>query len=208
MKKNKCENCGVDFERHYIRRFCSKACWHKFNARNLASFNEKRFQWKNCSEQEKLDRIKIRFEEKVIKKDGCWEWKGFFDKDGYPLLSSGANGKGFKERRAHRISWLIKYGEIPNDKLVCHKCDNPSCTNPEHLFLGSILENNRDKVSKGRGNNGSKHGNSKLTEDQVKEMRLKFRDGVMIKTIMEEYSICRQSAHLIKYCKTWKHVRI
>lgn len=207
MKKNKCENCGISFERQYVRRFCSKACWYKWNAVTLSSFNHKRFQWKNCTEKEKIERIRSSFEKYVIKNEGCWDWKGYFDKDGYPLLNSGYNGRGFKERRGNRISWVIYKGEIPEGKYILHSCDNPRCTNPDHLFLGTCLENNRDKVFKGRGNKGSKHGNSKLTEEQVKNMRVKFRDGVMIKRIMEDYKISRQTAYDIKYGNVWKHVK-
>jgi len=206
MKKNKCEQCGIDFERYYVRRFCCKKCWHIFNAKTIASYNDNRFQWKNCTEQEKLERIRSRFEEKVIKSDGCWGWNGYLDKNGYPLLKSGSGGKEFKETRGNRISWLLYVGEIPEGKYLCHNCDNPLCTNPDHLFLASAKQNSEDMVKKGRGNKGSKHGNSKLTEELVKEIRVKFRDGVMIKRIMEDYKISRQTSHDIKYGNTWKHV--
>ena len=208
MKKNKCENCGVDFERMYVRRFCCKSCWHKWNGKNLASFNETRFQWKTATDEQRIERIKKRFEEKVVKKDGCWDWNGYFDKDGYTLLHSGANHKGFKERRGHRISWLIHYGNVPEGKKVCHKCDNPRCTNPEHLFLGTTLENNQDKTKKGRGNIGSKHGNSKLNEYQVMEIKKLINMGVCSTRIMSDYGISRMTVSSIRLNKTWKHVEV
>lgn len=161
-----------------------------------------------CNWRRKIKQNKKTFWRECYKKEGCWDWKGYYDKDGYPLLSCGADHKGFKEKRGHRISWLLHNSEIPKGLIICHSCDNPKCTNPDHLFIGTNLDNNRDKVKKGRGNNGSKHGNSKLTEVQVKEIREKFKNGVMIKRIMLDYSISRQTAHDLKYFKIWKHVII
>ncbi len=81
----------------------------------------------------------------VDSKTGCWEWvKGKFTL-GYGAIS--VNGKTMK---AHRVSYIIKYGEILDGRLVCHKCDNPSCVNPDHLFLGSTKDNTRDMMAKGR----------------------------------------------------------
>ena len=208
MKKNICEYCCVDFERNYVRRFCSKSCWHKWNAKNLSSFNDTRFQWKNCTEEEKIEKIRLRFEEKVIKSDKCWGWNGHLDKNGYPTLRFGSDGKGFKERRVSRISWLLYRGEIPKGKYLCHKCDNPSCTNPDHLFLASAKENSEDMVKKGRGNKGLKHGNSKLTEEQVKEIKIMYRDGYKVTLIMEKFDICRVNVHQIGKNKTWKHIEV
>ncbi len=208
MKKNKCEQCGVDFERQYMRRFCCKACWHLFNAKKLSSFNNTRFQWKNCTEDEKLEQVKLRFEKKVIKRDGCWGWKGYLNKNRYTSFRFGSDGKGFKERYGHRISWIIKNGDIPNDKQVCHKCDNPECTNPDHLFLGTIKENHQDKVRKGRGNHGSRHGNSKLTEEQVKEIKILYNNGQKVSIIMQKFDASRMNIHRIGKSLAWKHVNI
>ena len=76
----------------------------------------------------------------------CWIWKGH-KKKGYGYYSHHQIAY-----RAHRISYFLVYGEIPEDKIVCHKCDNPSCVNPQHLFLGSSRENTQDMISKGRLN--------------------------------------------------------
>ncbi|TXH09407.1 MAG: HNH endonuclease [Spirochaetes bacterium] len=74
----------------------------------------------------------------------CWLWTGRTDKHGYGTISEGRN------YRAHRVSYVIHFGKIDNGLLVCHHCDNPSCVNPLHLFLGTIKDNNRDRDNKGR----------------------------------------------------------
>lgn len=76
---------------------------------------------------------------------GCWAWAGSLSKKGYGRLRYRS-----KNWLAHRVSWFLHYGAIPEDMLVCHKCDNPTCVKPTHLFLGSYLDNNRDRASKGR----------------------------------------------------------
>ena len=102
------------------------------------------------------------------KSDSCWEWNGDRDKSGYGRFWF--RGKGW---RCHRLAWTISHGPIPARLCVLHRCDNPPCINPSHLFIGTLLDNNRDKVRKERENvrEGSRHANSKLTERQVEEIR-------------------------------------
>lgn len=85
---------------------------------------------------------------------------------GYPRIKHGG-----KSWVASRLLWKIMYGELPEGKLVCHTCDNPSCVNPEHLYLGDFASNMQDKVTRGRVA-GSNHPRSKVTEADIAEMRM------------------------------------
>lgn len=122
---------------------------------------------------------------------------------------------------AHRASYSAFNGPIPDELCVCHKCDNPSCVNPEHLFLGTYLENNLDKKEKGRGAAGDRHGSktkperfcrgertptSKVTTNEVIEIR-KLRDlGWKHEDIAKHYNIKRAAISHIVNRRNWKHL--
>ena len=106
---------------------------------------------------------------------GCWLWLAYLDAAGYGRI--GVHGK---SRKAHRISMFIYKGQNSALKYVLHKCDNPCCVNPDHLYVGDAKENAEDRERRGRGgdrrgvrngNFGSKNHSSKLTEDDVKKIR-------------------------------------
>ena len=97
--------------------------------------------------------IEERFWPKVEMGKKCWEWVGGKDGDGYGVLRVGSAECNFI--KAHRVSFLIHYGEIPHGLVVCHTCDNPSCVNPKHLFIGSRKDNTRDMLKKGRARGGA-----------------------------------------------------
>lgn len=106
-----------------------------------------------------------RFWERVTKTDGCWKWNGSQrHKFGYPIaavsLSHVDKYCGRKQVEAHRLSWVLHFGPIPTGMHVCHTCDNPECTRPEHLFLGTAAANLADMRSKGREARGDTHGSS------------------------------------------------
>lgn len=86
----------------------------------------------------------------VTTESGCIEWTGCKTQGGYGVLGSTIEGR--TSILAHRAAWLVKYGAIPAGLLVCHSCDNPSCVNPQHMWLGTAQENNRDMLLKGRSN--------------------------------------------------------
>ncbi|WP_331186284.1 HNH endonuclease signature motif containing protein [Pseudomonas sp.] len=95
------------------------------------------------------DTLPARFWAKVIKADGCWKWSGSKHSFGYGMIMKGGDAKKTKIT-ASRASWLIHFGEIPEGLHVCHKCDNPECTNPDHLFLGTARDNSQDCIAKER----------------------------------------------------------
>lgn len=84
---------------------------------------------------------------RVVRKEGCWAWTGNTDGFGYGLVQL---GRGEPRTGAHRVSWRLHKGAIPDGMQVLHRCDNPPCTNPEHLFIGTALDNSRDASQKGR----------------------------------------------------------
>lgn len=99
-----------------------------------------------------------RFESKFDKGDGCWVWKAHKNKNGYGqfgVMLEGRNGY-MVNRYAHRVSWMLYRGEIPEGLCVCHSCDNPSCVNPDHLFLGTRKDNTQDMINKGRHLEGNR----------------------------------------------------
>lgn len=127
-------------------------------------------------------------------KGECWGWKGKRIQ-GYAIL-------GYTDKRAfkaHRFSYTLAHGEIPVGLHVLHCCDNPSCTRPEHLFLGTQKDNNNDKIAKGRQA-------SKVNAEQVRTMRSLYANGASIKSLCEQFGIKRHNASGIVHGRFWKHV--
>jgi hypothetical protein len=132
---------------------------------------------------------------------GCVEWTGYKNQCGYGRLR---HGKGLVY--AHRLAWEIANGPILNEDLrVLHRCDNPACIHPAHLFLGTQADNMADMVFKGRQNRpmGERNGYSKLTENIVKRIRA---DSRTLKEIAGEYGVTYNAVSKVKLRKTWSHV--
>lgn len=137
---------------------------------------------------------------------GCWNWTGAKRPKGYGQFTSVALfGRKFG-MAASRASWIIHNGPIADDILVCHKCDNPSCVNPSHLFLGTAGDNSRDMVEKGRSYKGERHWKSKLSADKAFEIRWLRASGWKIKAIAEKYGVTTSGIDMILAGVNWRPV--
>ncbi len=132
-----------------------------------------------------------KFLDKVNQTDSCWEWTGARHISGYGHF--GTEGKTY---RAHRFAWQIWNGEISKGLYVLHKCDNPSCVNPDHLFLGTAADNNRDRHLKGRDaaykRSGELNWRSKFTNEQVRAIRRIHFSGRSQGSIARQYKVTNQ----------------
>ena len=153
----------------------------------------------------------------VVAESGCWVWAGSKSADGYGKFSVGT-----KDWRAHRFSWTSRRGPIPDGQLVLHSCDNPPCVNPDHLFLGSQLDNRADCSAKGRAATGPENGArlyperlargerqglAKLTAAQVGDIRARYRTGQYRQTDLSAiFGISPATVAQIVTLKTWRHV--
>ena len=156
--------------------------------------------------------LEERFWNKVNKDtdNGCWEWTAHLNKKGrYGRIK--INGK---EKLAHRVSWEMMHGSIPNNMRILHHCDNPRCVNPSHLFIGTQADNMRDAVSKGRNGclKGEAHPWSKLTAIEVLRLRKEYKTikrGYKTKYVTEQSKkLCVkfETVEAVIYGRTWKHL--
>lgn len=140
----------------------------------------------------------------------CWKWCGSKLVSGYGLYTFRRHQKGIQNRvLVHRLVWVLFNGPIPNGKWILHHCDNPACCNPDHLFCGTPADNGRDKSLKGRSNPpvGERAGNSKLTDEDVIEIRKVCSLGTVNQTeIAKLYKIGQYEISRIKNRKRWKHI--
>ena len=130
----------------------------------------------------------------IIPESGCWIWMGYCDPYGHIHI----NGL---PTRTHRASWIFHNGAIPDGMWVLHRCDTPSCCNPNHLFLGTCADNNKDMLSKGRHGTGGAHRNCKLTEQQVHLIRTDTR---LLRLIAIDYGISLSHTKAIRRGTYWK----
>lgn len=108
--------------------------------------------------------------------DDCWEWTASKFKAGYGQLTHGYAEGEHKNLKGHRVSYEIHFGAIPDGMLVCHRCDEPSCANPRHLYLGTWQDNVQDMIVKGRryDTSGANNGQAKITAKIAEQIRKEY----------------------------------
>lgn len=182
--------CSVpDCERkHQARGMCSMHYQRAIYRDELA--NAPRFQ---LTPDATLDE-RLRHHGWDVTPSGCWEWRKSKNTGGYGQLAVGTNRPEIASRAAYR-AWV---GTIPDGQVVCHQCDNPPCINPQHLFLGTLAENNNDAASKERTANGENRPH-KLTDRQVQEVReLCIKGGLTHKQIGAMFGVSTSLVSFIR----------
>lgn len=160
--------------------------------------------WKSCTRCGALSSRgvppEVRFWSHVDKNgpNGCWLWTGGH----HPFGHGHVLWKG-KTRRAHRVAWELLRGPLDawrsyKDPLLCHKCDNPRCVNPDHMFIGSSKDNLQDMVCKGRS------GMASLTPETVREIRARHKAGEAVKALADTFKASAHSVYMIVTGRTWK----
>ena len=142
------------------------------------------------------------FAKTVLAANGCLEWTGSRDRKGYGKFKMPGS-----PQLAHRVAWELKHGPIPAGMHVLHHCDNPPCVLDEDLFLGTALDNARDREQKGRGHQaiGERTGAAKLTEADVREIR-RSRRRVSIRELAGRFGVSSATVWQAQTGRTWQHV--
>ncbi len=163
-------------------KFCSLSCSISNRNSKLVVCPQKLF-WSNVDK---------------LKEDECWIYKKCISTHGYARMQI----KG-KFIFAHRFSYELHHGKIPEGMFVCHKCDNPPCVNPGHFFLGGNMENSLDKVSKNRQSKGESHGMHVLNESDVIQIKKMLKQGMTGYQIAKIFDVHHQTIYSIKSGCNW-----
>lgn len=179
-----CGHCGTSFKPGAAdQRFCSQPCFY-------------------ANRRKTISKSLITSNVVIDPRTGCWNWVRGLN-NGYGNISYM-----HVNRLAHRVSFELFNGPIPDGRFVCHKCDNPKCCNPDHLFAGTSEENTKDRHAKGRSAKGSGAGPAKMTEQIVSEARTRYAAGENCASLAREYGISKTSMNYAICGRTWKHVGV
>lgn len=163
---------------------------------------------KPCSNAARARSAADRFEDYVVRKpEGCWGWRGPVASNGYPIITDDG-----RQQTATRVSWRIHRGETPpQGSCVMHACDNPPCTNPEHLRIGTQQENVDDMIGKGRMAMTNSQPDApcakKLTSANVREIRTLYKDfGIRAKDLAARFDVTPAAIFNVIAGRTWRHI--
>ena len=132
----------------------------------------------------------------------CWQWTAGAFNHGY-----GSYDTSIGTISAHRFAFILKNGSLKKADLILHRCDNPKCVNPDHLFTGTPMDNSRDRVQKQKGNsNGDERGKRKLTKEAVIEIRRLRDDGLSLNILAARYGVTKITISSAALRKTWAWV--
>lgn len=174
------------------------------NTKSFTASNLIRGHCKSCGCLGNVSETQRFFKHVKKMKNGCWEWTGQLHPTGYGRFIFQGN-RGFL---SHRVSWIIHNGELSSDLLVCHKCDNRKCVNPDHLFIGTNSDNIQDRTLKNRSNRpfGNKFAPRKLKENDIPKIRKLLSEGFSQKEIGEKFGVSRSTIYKIKIGERWKNI--
>jgi hypothetical protein len=195
-----CLHCVKDFQprtsdvHQGFGRFCSHAC---------AAANRK-------GEQRRRQPLAERFWQKVQRgtADECWPWLGAKKPTGYGIISAG--GLHSAVLGAHRVSYELHYGPIPQGSFVMHECDNPPCVNPAHLSIGLPMHNTADMIAKGRHRTapriGVRNASAKLTDEQITDIRMMSANGAKTAVLGQLFGVTPGHIRKIVRGEAWSHI--
>jgi hypothetical protein len=180
---------------------CSaEGCSRAVRARGLCNTHYSAFRRDGTLGRLQRPTLEERFWSKVDRSGDCWIWTASLNAAGYGRIGEG------RERvwLSHRLAYRLAYGVDPADQYVCHRCDNPPCCNPRHLFLGTHADNMADAAQKGRGIRGEIHPLTSLAEADVIAMRHMRARGASYREVGEAFGVTGSSARSICTGINWR----
>lgn len=197
-----CGACNIEFvyivkfkkTRSYCSNKCSSSIHNNKRHRSIPHYE--------LNDKQNLERLSNLLNKNTKKTDGCWLWTSSRSKHGYGHLR-------WKNKyiSAHRASYMLFHGEIQKNLVVCHKCDNPPCVNPDHLFIGTRKDNMQDMIKKGRAHFVAQynHPMKKINFDIAEKIRMLIKNKEKsICEISKEFNLSKDYIYNIKNNKVWK----